>query len=262
MESRTPLTRKGTRGFTLIELLTVIAIIAILAALLLPVLATAREAARKGQCQTNIKSLIQGLHMYKDDWRVYPDALFGYYPVSPPTANCPPPNITGDSKAPLAQSRLYPDYVKDFKQFNCPNSPFVANRVETSAALNRATGGPHVDNPLRPRFKPCFRVWDSYDMQLVPIALNGTPELRYNRKWTLRGAGLGDAGNQLIYRNPPDNTVVTWCTYHSGMNSAGQMPNTGIVIVGFLNGRVQTIAANQLPQWSATSGPWQVQPKP
>jgi prepilin-type N-terminal cleavage/methylation domain-containing protein len=38
------------KGFTLIELLVVIAIIAILAAILFPVFAQAREAARKTQC--------------------------------------------------------------------------------------------------------------------------------------------------------------------------------------------------------------------
>jgi prepilin-type N-terminal cleavage/methylation domain-containing protein/prepilin-type processing-associated H-X9-DG protein len=55
------------RGFTLIELLVVIAIIAILAAILFPVFAQAREAARKTQCVSNVKQLSLGIAMYTQD---------------------------------------------------------------------------------------------------------------------------------------------------------------------------------------------------
>jgi prepilin-type N-terminal cleavage/methylation domain-containing protein/prepilin-type processing-associated H-X9-DG protein len=56
--------KKGTKGFTLIELLVVIAIIAILAAILFPVFAKAREAARMTSCLSNIKQIGLGLQMY------------------------------------------------------------------------------------------------------------------------------------------------------------------------------------------------------
>lgn len=55
------------RGFTLIELLVVIAIIAILAAILFPVFAQARAAARKAACTSNMRQIGTALMMYAQD---------------------------------------------------------------------------------------------------------------------------------------------------------------------------------------------------
>jgi prepilin-type N-terminal cleavage/methylation domain-containing protein/prepilin-type processing-associated H-X9-DG protein len=60
--------RSHSKGFTLIELLVVIAIIAILAAILFPVFAQAREAARKASCSSNLKQIGYAWLMYAQDY--------------------------------------------------------------------------------------------------------------------------------------------------------------------------------------------------
>ena len=55
-------------GFTLIELLVVVAIIAILAAILFPVFAQAKLAAKKTACLSNMKQIGLGLKLYGNDY--------------------------------------------------------------------------------------------------------------------------------------------------------------------------------------------------
>lgn len=60
--------RLARKGFTLIELLVVIAIIAILAAILFPVFARAREAARATTCKSNLRQIGLAVKMYINDY--------------------------------------------------------------------------------------------------------------------------------------------------------------------------------------------------
>jgi prepilin-type N-terminal cleavage/methylation domain-containing protein len=129
--------RRGnsTGGFTLIELLVVIAIIAILAAILFPVFAQAKEAAKKTQAISNFKQIGTAGVMYSADW---------------------------NDKLPLGATRRVTDGAWRIASHPVPADSatgWTANHSITSA-------GSHWGNSIQPYMK-------NYDMYLQPGQVQG-----------------------------------------------------------------------------------------
>lgn len=114
------------RAFTLIELLVVIAIIAILAAILFPVFAQAKEAAKKTACLSNNKQIGIGLYMYvSDNDDTLPMANYPSTYVGPPWTVFAFHNGAGNSE--LCWADLLQPYTKNIQIFKCPTDDAPAH---------------------------------------------------------------------------------------------------------------------------------------
>jgi prepilin-type N-terminal cleavage/methylation domain-containing protein/prepilin-type processing-associated H-X9-DG protein len=108
------------RGFTLIELLVVIAIIAILAAILFPVFARAREAARATACKSNLKQIGSAVLMYAQD---YDETLPFQYNLAAATPRYPTngQDLINTDNWGVVGDLVFP-YIKNREVFGCPSS--------------------------------------------------------------------------------------------------------------------------------------------
>lgn len=125
-----------SRAFTLIELLVVIAIIAILAAILFPVFAQAKEAAKKITCLSGQKQIGTALQIYISDFDDVMPLTRGIDPatgLNTPLSAVWPDATTITTASPVARSmwaNAMQPYMKNWQLWACPSGIDV-NRFPT-----------------------------------------------------------------------------------------------------------------------------------
>jgi prepilin-type N-terminal cleavage/methylation domain-containing protein/prepilin-type processing-associated H-X9-DG protein len=132
------------RAFTLIELLVVIAILAILAAILFPVFAQAREAARKASCSSNVRQLGTAFQLYTADFdETLPPAAYSG------AAGQTLPDNSGAYRWPW----LVLPYVKNMALVRCPSQ---------ASQFSHATCGGACLDPANPFYGYLWGLFPNY----------------------------------------------------------------------------------------------------
>jgi prepilin-type N-terminal cleavage/methylation domain-containing protein len=107
------------RAFTLIELLTVMAIISILAAIIFPVFARAKAAAKQSTCISNLRQIGDSIEMYMDDSDdIFPSAVDPSDKYDPSMWAAFPQFEAMIPTMPLLSDAVQP-YLKNHEVFHC-----------------------------------------------------------------------------------------------------------------------------------------------
>lgn len=170
------------RGFTLIELLVVIAIIAILAAILFPVFAQAKLAAKKANDVSNEKQLALATLIYVNDFD-------DYFPLGGSCISFPASGWCADDEFITWRELIYP-YIK-----NGQGSGTEADRLGTTPYEFGGIFGTPVVEPLWGR---------SYEMHSTLVQV---PDL-WGWNW-VTGASKISTNSTTVLRHPSQTMLLT-----------------------------------------------------
>ena len=196
------------KGFTLIELLVVIAIIAILAAILFPVFAQAKEAAKKTSCAMNMRQMGLALVMYQGDWDDFYSP--GYYYNDP--------NASGnlDLTGINSWSGLVMPYVKSYHVFVCPDDLIKGQSPTNWLPGNLGEGVPKGATSANPLIQ---------DNQAPRLSYGVNEELMPRPRGGIGGVQIGQPQNivQSTQVDDPSNTItiVEFTDYLNALSGGG-----------------------------------------
>ncbi|MBL8060909.1 MAG: prepilin-type N-terminal cleavage/methylation domain-containing protein [Chthonomonas sp.] len=200
------------KAFTLIELLVVIAIIAILAAILFPVFAQARAAAKKAASISNLKQLGLATNMYiSDNDDQFPQAAYCL-------TNCTA-NATWGVSTPGAGSQIYSVYdaLQPFmKNIDILRSPGDPQAIDWQTALLSAGANWQrpTTNPIKyAGYAPNFAVFEDPG---IPVSL-GTEDPVVSQgmlQWVSETVLFYDAQYRAVNASPkvPTGEAATYAT--------------------------------------------------
>jgi prepilin-type N-terminal cleavage/methylation domain-containing protein/prepilin-type processing-associated H-X9-DG protein len=224
------------RGFTLIELLVVIAIIAILAAILFPVFAKAREAARATSCKSNLKQIATSLLMYTQDYdEMTPSARIN---AAGGTATCD--EVFNSASYSGWFGNMLQPYAKNGGIFRCPSDPGIKYNHGTST---NCTADPRN-----------FRVSYGYNYSGLGGTASGAsgnyPHVSNTMAGVLRPADMAftwDSDNRWADGNNLFAREVAWYNAKSTtVNAATPARHSETTNVAYLDGHVKAVRFDQL----------------
>lgn len=195
-----PSASRVSRGFTLIELLVVIAIIAILAALLLPVLARAKNQARRIQCINNEKQLIVTWNLYSMDNREQLVPNGGGGPRTAPFLwvlggnHSDPQTLVNTNYLVDPRYALFSPYLKTVASYKCP-----ADRV----SWRYGTGG-GIENELRSYAMNSYIATQTADAE-QPLIISSM----FKVYMTVASLTADSPGNRLVFIDVHPSSICT-----------------------------------------------------
>jgi prepilin-type N-terminal cleavage/methylation domain-containing protein len=215
--------RRGPTAFTLVELLVVLAIIGVLVGLLLPAVASSREAARRSYCYNNLMQFGVALHAYDSVHEVLPP---GVVSETSPVLDRP----TGYGFGWMARVLPYFDLKNTYNHFNLDVGLYTSENATTRTYLIGNFLCPSDWGPTRGANSVALTsyVGVQHDIE-APIAADNHGVLFLNSR--VRYEDVTDGISMTIFVAEKQNTAADlgWASgTRASLRNAGPVPGTGV----------------------------------